>query len=239
MSPEPTADRESLQVVTNSDVDFANFVMHVSFGADWRKLFDFVGFFARKGRGFFEADAKDSPFLTLPHFPDPGDLPLGSAVNSRGLPLNVRGPPAPAVRSHPPPPATHARRHVSAHTHTRVHTHTQMYAHTSVHTHTHTRCWHRNVRGRCGVAEQYSQVPCARPKHSRVPSWIDAYLSCLSRWHATAAMPRDTVCCSGMMCSGVPPTGAMQRTAHTHSHACACVLSRMQKHTGASTLATT
>ena len=119
MSPEPTADRESLQVVTNSDVDFANFVMHVSFGADWRKLFDFVGFFARKGRGFFEADAKDSPFLTLPHFPDPGDLPLGSAVNSRGLPLNVRGPPAPAVRSHPPPPATHARRHVSAHTHTR------------------------------------------------------------------------------------------------------------------------
>ena len=118
MSLEPTADRESLQVVTNSDVDFANFVMHVSFGADWRKLFDFVGFFARKGRGFFEADAKDSPFLTLPHFPDPGDLPLGSAVNSRGLPLNVRGPPAPAVRSHPPPPATHARRHVSAHTHT-------------------------------------------------------------------------------------------------------------------------
>lgn len=118
MSPEPTADRESLQVVTNSDVDFANFVMHVSFGADWRKLFDFVGFFARKGRGFFEADAKDSPFLTLPHFPDPGDLPLGSAVNSRGLPLNVRGPPAPAVRSLPPPPATHARRNVSAHTHT-------------------------------------------------------------------------------------------------------------------------
>ena len=119
MSPEPTADRESLQVVTNSDVDFANFVMHVSFGADWRKLFDFVGFFARKGRGFFEADAKDSPFLTLPHFPDPGDLPLGSAVNSRGLPLNVRGPPAPAVRPLPPPPATHARRHVSTHTHTR------------------------------------------------------------------------------------------------------------------------
>ena len=118
MSPEPTADRESLQVVTNSDVDFANFVMHVSFGADWRKLFDFVGFFARKGRGFFEADAKDSPFLTLPHFPDPGDLPLGSAVNSRGLPLNVRGPPAPAVRSLPPPPATHARRDVSAQTNT-------------------------------------------------------------------------------------------------------------------------
>ena len=134
MSPEPTADRESLQVVTNSDVDFANFVMHVSFGADWRKLFDFVVFFARKGRGFFEADAKDSPFLTLPHFPDPGDLPLGSAVNSRGLPLNVRGPPAPAVRSLPPPPATHARRHVSAHTHTRD--------------------VHRNVRGRCGVAGQ-------------------------------------------------------------------------------------
>ena len=130
MSPEPTADRESLQVVTNSDVDFANFVMHVSFGADWRKLFDFVVFFARKGRGFFEADAKDSPFLTLPHFPDPGDLPLGSAVNSRGLPLNVRGPPAPAVRSLPPPPATHARRNVSAHTHT------------------HTRRSHRNVRGR-------------------------------------------------------------------------------------------
>ena len=139
MSPEPTADRESLQVVTNSDVDFANFVMHVSFGADWRKLFDFVGFFARKGRGFFEADAKDSPFLTLPHFPDPGDLPLGSAVNSRGLPLNVRGPPAPAVRSLPPPPATHARRHVSAHTHTRVHTHTHrnVRTHVSAHTHTH------------------------------------------------------------------------------------------------------
>ena len=139
MSPEPTADRESLQVVTNSDVDFANFVMHVSFGADWRKLFDFVGFFARKGRGFFEADAKDSPFLTLPHFPDPGDLPLGSAVNSRGLPLNVRGPPAPAVRSLPPPPATHARRHVSAHTHTRVHTHTHRNVRTHVSAHTHTR----------------------------------------------------------------------------------------------------
>ena len=86
-----------------------------------------------------------------------------------------------------------------------------------MHTHTHT----RDVR-----TEMYEDD-------------INSCLSCLSRWHATAAMPRDTVCCSGMMCSGVPPTGAMQRTAHTHSHACACVLSRMQKHTGASTLATT
>lgn len=160
MSPEPTADRESLQVVTNSDVDFANFVMHVSFGADWRKLFDFVGFFARKGRGFFEADAKDSPFLTLPHFPDPGDLPLGSAVNSRGLALNVRGPAATTVRSLPPPPATHAPTKARAHIR---HVCTEMYEDDVV--------W----------PGKYSQAPCARPKPLRIPLWTDAYLSSLSK----------------------------------------------------------
>ncbi|GAB5359869.1 hypothetical protein AAMO2058_000579200 [Amorphochlora amoebiformis] len=40
-------------LVTNSHVDFANHLMEVSFGKQWRELFDLVIYYAQKGRGFF------------------------------------------------------------------------------------------------------------------------------------------------------------------------------------------
>ena len=89
--------RRRLLLVSNSDVDFAEFVMHVSLGANWRELFDLVVFAARKGRGFFELPPSDSPFLSLPNYPA-CRIPLGHALNSAGRPLSQRGPAVAEVR---------------------------------------------------------------------------------------------------------------------------------------------
>eukprot|EP00277_Geminigera_cryophila_P007154 CAMPEP_0179415934 /NCGR_PEP_ID=MMETSP0799-20121207/6517_1 /TAXON_ID=46947 /ORGANISM="Geminigera cryophila, Strain CCMP2564" /LENGTH=329 /DNA_ID=CAMNT_0021188747 /DNA_START=648 /DNA_END=1633 /DNA_ORIENTATION=- len=82
-----------LLLVSNSDVDFAEFVMQVSLGEEWRSLFDLSVFFARKGRGFFELPPEETPFITLPNYPDPHNVPikLGMATNSTGGKLNERG----------------------------------------------------------------------------------------------------------------------------------------------------
>ena len=61
----------------------------MSFGAGWRALFDGVVFFARKGKGFFELPASETPFFRLKH--DARTLPCGESVCPGGGAANELG----------------------------------------------------------------------------------------------------------------------------------------------------
>ncbi|KAJ1477088.1 HAD-like domain-containing protein [Baffinella frigidus] len=85
----------NLFLVTNSQVDFSEFIMQESFGADWRALFDGIVFFARKGKGFFELPAVKTPFFRLKN--DTRGLACGESVCPGGGAANELGEAAPTL----------------------------------------------------------------------------------------------------------------------------------------------
>lgn len=57
-----TEDRTRVMIITNSDWDYAGFLLDAAFGTDWRNSFDLVVYRAKKKRGFFTGERAFVPF---------------------------------------------------------------------------------------------------------------------------------------------------------------------------------